>query len=128
MKKEVTPDCQVAGFKAGELTYKAHLEWLKDKYLHIESQKFIQRFSEGFSGGSTVKNLPAMQEDVGSIPKSGRSPEGKNETHSSVHAWEIPWTEEPGGLQSMGLKESHIAQQQDSLKEQQQTWIQSHIQ
>ena len=26
-------------------------------------------------------------------------------THSSILAWEIPWTEEPGGLQSMGLKE-----------------------
>ena len=27
-------------------------------------------------------------------------------THSSIHAWEIPWTEEPGGLQSMGLQMS----------------------
>ena len=27
-------------------------------------------------------------------------------THSSILAWEIPWTEEPGGLQSMGHKES----------------------
>ena len=27
-------------------------------------------------------------------------------THSSIHAWKIPWTEEPGGLQSMGRKES----------------------
>ena len=27
-------------------------------------------------------------------------------THSSIFAWEIPWTEEPGGLQSMGLQES----------------------
>ena len=25
-------------------------------------------------------------------------------THSSIHAWEIPWTEEPGGLQFMGLQ------------------------
>ena len=29
-------------------------------------------------------------------------------THSSTVAWEIPWTEEPGGLQSMGLQESWI--------------------
>ena len=28
--------------------------------------------------------------------------------HSSILAWEIPWTEEPGGLQSMGLKESDM--------------------
>ena len=27
-------------------------------------------------------------------------------THSNIRAWEIPWTEEPGGLQSMGLQES----------------------
>ena len=46
----------------------------------------------GFSGGSVVKNLPAMQGDVSSIPRSGRSPGGGRE---------IAWTEEPGILQSM---------------------------
>ena len=30
--------------------------------------------------------------------------------HSSVHAWKIPWTEEPGGLPSMGHKELHITE------------------
>ena len=41
--------------------------------------------------------------DVGSIPGMGRSPrEGKNAAHSSILDWEIPWAEEPGGLQSMG--------------------------
>ena len=39
--------------------------------------------------------------NVGSIPGSGRAPEKEMATHSSVLAWEIPWTEEPGGLQSM---------------------------
>jgi len=29
-------------------------------------------------------------------------------THSSILAWEVPWTEEPGGLQSTAAKESHI--------------------
>ena len=51
-----------------------------------------------------VKNPPANAGDarfMGSIPGSGRSPEGMA-THSSIHAWRIPWTEEPGGLQSMG--------------------------
>ena len=42
--------------------------------------------------------------DTGSIPGSGRSPGGWHETHFSVLAWRIPWTEEPGGLQSIGLK------------------------
>ena len=31
-------------------------------------------------------------------------------THSSIHAWKIPWTEESGGLQSMGLQESNTTE------------------
>ena len=42
--------------------------------------------------------------DPGSIPGSGRSPREGNATHSSIPAWRIPWTEEPGRLQSMGLQ------------------------
>ena len=49
-----------------------------------------------------VKNPPANAEDMGLIPGSGRSPGGRNGNHSSILAWEIPWTEESGGLQSMG--------------------------
>ena len=64
----------------------------------------------GFPGGSLVKNLPAnagATVDVGSIPGFGRSPGVGNGNHSSILAWEIPWTEKPGGLQSMGVtKES----------------------
>jgi len=48
----------------------------------------------------SVRNLPAMQENdpwVGKIPL-----EEGMATHSSILAWGIPWTEEPGGLQSMG--------------------------
>ena len=48
--------------------------------------------------GSVVKNLPATQ---GSIPELGRSPEEGMATHSSILAWRIPWTEEPGGLWSI---------------------------
>ena len=40
--------------------------------------------------------------DTSSIPGSGRSPGRGMATHSSILAWRIPWTEEPGGLQSMG--------------------------
>ena len=43
-----------------------------------------------------VKNLPAMQETQEDPLEKGMA------THSSIHAWRIPWTEEPGGLQSMG--------------------------
>ena len=38
------------------------------------------------------------------IPGSGRSPEEEMATHSSILAWRVPWTEDPGGLQSMGLQ------------------------
>ena len=50
----------------------------------------------GFPSGSVVKNLPANTrdtEDTASIPGLGRSPGGGNATHSSILAWEIPWTE-----------------------------------
>ena len=49
-----------------------------------------------------VKNTPAMQEtQVQSL--GWEDPlEERMATHSSILAWEIPWTEEPGGLQSMG--------------------------
>ena len=49
-----------------------------------------------------VKNLPAMQEMW--VQSLGREDPMEKEmaTHSSVPAWKIPWTEEPGELQSMG--------------------------
>ena len=48
-----------------------------------------------------VKNPPANAEDVGSILGQEDALEEEMATHSSILAWEIPWTEEPGGLQSM---------------------------
>ena len=54
-----------------------------------------------------VKNPPAnagQPSDMGSIPGLGKSPGEGMETHSSILAWRIPWTEEPGGLQVMGLQ------------------------
>ena len=51
--------------------------------------------------GSVVKNLPHAG-DVGLIPGLWRSLEKGMIPHSSILAWEIPWTEEPGVLQSMG--------------------------
>ena len=62
-----------------------------------------------FLGGSEVKNLPANVGDAGdvdSILGLGKSLEKEMATHSSIFALEIPWIEEPGGLQSMGLQES----------------------
>ena len=51
-----------------------------------------------------VKNLPANIGNVGFIPGSGRSPEEGNSDHPNILACKIPWTEKPGGLQSMGLR------------------------
>ena len=50
----------------------------------------------------TVKNLPAMWET--DVPSLGEEDPLEKEmaTHSSSLTWKIPWTEEPGGLQSMG--------------------------
>ena len=53
-----------------------------------------------------VKNLPANAGDVGLIPGSGRSLEKEEAAHSSIPAWEVPWTEEPGRLQPMRLQRS----------------------
>ena len=52
-----------------------------------------------------VQNLPANAgdaEDVSQNPGMGRAPGGENCNPSSILAWEIPWTEEPGVLQCMG--------------------------
>ena len=55
------------------------------------AEGYTQNKFTPYPGGSEVKNPPAKQREG-------------NATHSIVLAWEIPWTEEPGGLQSMGLQ------------------------
>ena len=52
-----------------------------------------------------VKNLPAMQETMVRALGWEDPLEKEMATHSSILAWEIPWTEEPGGLQFMGSQE-----------------------
>ena len=51
---------------------------------------------------SQVAQRMCQCRDAGSIPGLGRSLEKEMATHPSILAWEIPWTEEPGGLQSIG--------------------------
>ena len=67
----------------------------------------------GFLGGAVVMNPPANAgdaRDMGSIPSLGKSPgvgnrmEKTTAPHSGTPAWKIPWMEEPGRLQSMGLR------------------------
>ena len=65
-------------------------------------------FSPTSSLAQSVKNLPAVQETQ--IQFLGQEDALKKEmaTHSSILAWEIPWAEKPGGLQSMGSQESDL--------------------
>ena len=56
----------------------------------------------GFPGGSVSKESVCKAGNLGSIIGLGRSLEKGKATHSSILAWRIPRTEEPGGLQSMG--------------------------
>ena len=57
----------------------------------------------GFLDGSYSKESACNAGDLGSIPGPGRSPGGGNCNQSSILAWEMPWMEEPGGLESMEL-------------------------
>ena len=95
------------------------LAFAKGQYLHLCVGKLASGFSnllsqtsrnaeefilphptlEGFAGGLVVKNPPANVRDVSSVPGSGRSLAKETATNSSILSWEIPWTEEPGGLQ-----------------------------
>ena len=60
----------------------------------------------GFLVVQTEKNLPTVQETR--VRSLGREDPLEKEmaTHSTILAWEIPWTEEPGGLQPMGLQKA----------------------
>ena len=63
-------------------------------------------FILGFPVAQTVKNLPAMEDTwVRFLGQEDPLEKGMT-TCSSILAWRIPWTEEPGGLQSMGIAKS----------------------
>ena len=51
-----------------------------------------------------AKNLPAIQETWVQSPSREESLKEEMATHSSILAWDIPWTEDPSGLQSRGHK------------------------
>ena len=71
---------------------------------------FHSYFQIGNIGASLVaqwvKNPPANAGDSVLTPGLGRSLEKEMITHSTILVWRIPWTEEPGGLQSMGSQKS----------------------
>ena len=67
-----------------------------------------------------VKNPSAVQETWVQSPGGEDTLEKAMASHSRILAWRIPWTEEPGGLQSMGLQRvghNRVSQQQQQLIE-----------
>ena len=75
---------------------------LNHKFLDLMKRASFQ--FHHFPGGSDGKASAYSLGDPGSIPGLGRFPGEGMATHSSTLAWKIPWMEEPGGLQSMGLQ------------------------
>ena len=70
----------------------------------------------GFLGAPVVKNIPAMQEmQAWSLGQEETLEEG-NGNHSSILAWEIPWTEELSGLQCMGSQQVDMTERLNNTK------------
>ena len=77
----------------------------KDKHWNVPALNvfYFPTKLQGFSSGSAVKNMPAIQETwVRSLCREDPLEE-EMATHSSILAWRIPWTDELGSLQSIGL-------------------------
>ena len=73
----------------------------KDCSIERKKKSVVYR-KVSFPGGSVVKNLPVIQK-TGVRSLHWEDPlEKEMATHSTILAWRIPWTEEPGGLQSTG--------------------------
>ena len=89
-------------FQCSEEKMILRLRFYTQKNFQKESE---DRYSQGFLHDSAVKNPPAMQETQ--VQSQGQEDplKKKRASHSSILAWEFPWTEEPGGPQSRGLQE-----------------------
>ena len=72
--------------------------------LELAHKRVLLAYFQGFPGSSDGKTSAYSAGDLGSIPGLGRSPGEGNGIHSSIFAWKVPWTKEPGRLQSMGLQ------------------------
>ena len=66
----------------------------------------MYKVRQGFPGGSVAKKPLANVENRDSIPGLERSPEEGNGNPLHILAWKIPWTEEHGGPQLMGLQKN----------------------
>ena len=68
----------------------------------FKSLTLFKALKDGFPGGSDGKASACDAEDLGSIPGLGRSPGEGNGNPLQYSCWKIPWTKEPGRLESMG--------------------------
>ena len=96
--------CVMAPYKKQGTVWGA--AWSKKQRLGSTREHCCEREEQASQVVLEVTNPPANagdMKDMGSIPRLGRSLEKGTATHSSILAWRMPWTEEPGGLQSMGL-------------------------
>ena len=76
--------------------------YIRRSFIYFELTRFFQKTKPVALVAQMVKNSPAMRETwVQSLGWEGPLEKGMA-THSSILAWRIPWTEEPGGLQSLG--------------------------
>ena len=97
------PSCRLHSRKRkGEIWEKKKKIWLNGSYGYLRKQQSIN---------DQVASLVAQMVesfcnagDLGSISGAGRSLDKEMATHSSILAWKVPWTEQPGGLQSMALQ------------------------
>ena len=101
-------DCRLPVSSVCGNSHARTLEWVAIPFSRGSSeprdQTCISCIAGGFPGGSEVKASAWDVGDLGLIPGFGRSPEEEMAPHSSTLAWRIPWREEPGRLQSMGLQ------------------------
>ena len=89
-----------------ELLWEASITQNEPGFSNICKQIFKLKYRSnlGFPGGSVGRETACSVEDLGSIPGSRGPLEKGMATLSSIPAWRIPWTEEPDGLQFMGLQ------------------------
>ena len=82
------------------------------KQVHVDSPRFSRDSvkTQLSLAAQTVKNLPAMPETWVWSPGQKDPLKKGMAIHSSILAWRIPWTEEPGGLQSMGVAKNYTAE------------------
>ena len=82
---------------------------LRDQYSNPAKTQDLMKLPGGASGKEPACQSTRHEMQVWFLSQEDPLEKGM-ENHSSIHAWRIPWTEEPGGLQYMGLQESDMTE------------------